>query len=600
MDNYPATYFIEKSSGTLGDALLAYGVSKFISHLLPPGQGIDVRLTDRGSTYVIQLEGINRLPAEWINDLSQPPSLLQYIGTPKTLSACPPFITPLDYEEKKKVRDSYWEWRNDLSTEDKRRVNDLAREQGIQEPDPHLPLWILINTQKAIKSYNKLVVTWHAHREYYPQLAHLILILFGSFPNPVEQTFEGWQRLAEEAGIDAAAEETATQIINPGLGKGGHQFKAHKLTEKNLNAFWLTEYLRYVGLFEAGMPVVIQGSKDRKTYVPLPCDMKWQTVQTVLPGYRRSLWGSTAVKSDILAVLRYMHVYLDDWIEAQEDADTPPWAKSQPGDHASAIAVAFYKDMGSSHAMMDMSLLALPRWMPDPRTKEEVNQYLSLIDEHLNIIRNLDEKRGEEFAMLRLYRRFLTSGDLRDFLEFCARLGALAMSLLNNNDVRERSRARVFNLATVERIIMMTGDLSYYEIFQVEGFQRIANAIRHTTYLPQFFKSRGQAGEYQPEYGLGHKLLQSAVRPSSFMKELGEFVHRYQAETLRKMEHPRNPANKGQPRRSTISAEDLADIAQLVDVYGSNTVAALLVAAGYSRSSRQKSEEEPTELEAAE
>ena len=77
--SYPTIYYVEKTTGTFGDALLAYGVASFLWDLLPPGSGLDLRLSDMGSAYVIQIEGADGISEEWIPD--GPPPLLNYIST---------------------------------------------------------------------------------------------------------------------------------------------------------------------------------------------------------------------------------------------------------------------------------------------------------------------------------------------------------------------------------------------------------------------------------------------------------------------------------------------------------------------------------------
>ena len=593
---YPSVYYVDKASGTIGDVLLAYGVTEWLSGLLPKGRGIGIRLSDRGGAFEIRLEGLDGIPEEWVTTAPQP-DLLKYLGTPKTIEKCPPGVPLVDYQAEREQQAHYWEAFRQLSAEDRRRADEVLHEQGIKRPHPDLPVWILINTQKAISSYNKLVVTWYEHRDVYPRLADLMLRLFGAFPNPVEAIVEEWAALVQEAGLAISGQETAVQILNPQLAKGVNRPKAQKLLEQNLKSFWLLEFLRYVGLYRAGIPIMVQGSSDRKTYVPLPHEMIWSSTDRILRDYRAAMRASTAIKSDILAVLRYMNVYLTDWRDAQQDSEPLfAWAISQPGNHASGIAAVFYKDMGSAHAVLDMSVLKLPRWMPDPRDVADAEEYLALLREHQIIIASLEEARSDENTLLRTYRRFLTTGDLRVFFDFCAGLGALAMSLLNSNDARERRRARLFSLTTIERMIAMREDLSYYEIFQNEGFRRVAAAIRHATFYPQWNQSKGRETEYKPEYGLGQKLRQQAPYPDKFLAELAAFAQRYQAETLRKMEHPLVSA-KGQARRPTLSEEDLADIAALVDQYGSEVVCELLVAAGYSWPRRYEAESEEASAE---
>jgi len=121
------------------------------------------------------------------------------------------------------------------------------------------------------------------------------------------------------------------------MGKGSHYSKATRVSEGNLEGFWLLEYLRFAGLYAAGVSLVVQGSKDRKIYLPLPNRMTWdRATEHILSDYRAQMYSSTAIKLDVLAALRYMHIYLKHWLDAQDSDDDFGWGTGQPGDHARA------------------------------------------------------------------------------------------------------------------------------------------------------------------------------------------------------------------------------------------------------------------------
>ena len=112
------------------------------------------------------------------------------------------------------------------------------------------------------------------------------------------------------------------------------------------------------------------------------------------------------------------------------------------------------------------------------------------------------------------------------------------------------------------------------------GFQNIAAAIRRSTVIPQYFKAKGQKGPYDVRYGLGAELLRQAAYPDRFIQTLSEFLHDYNRETMQIFER-----YKGNPpvRRSRVTTEDIQQVVDLIDTYGSQTVASLLVAFGYAR-----------------
>ena len=134
-------------------------------------------------------------------------------------------------------------------------------------------------------------------------------------------------------------------------------------------------------------------------------------------------------------------------------------------------------------------------------------------------------------------------------------------------------------------------------ILDSPGFQHIAAAIRRSTVIPQYFKGKGQRGPYDIRYGLGAELLRRAAYPDRSIQALSGFLHDYNRETMQIFER-----YKGNPpvRRSQITTDDVQQVVELIDEYGSQTVANLLVAFGYAREPREaeeKSEQSETKEE---
>jgi len=117
-------------------------------------------------------------------------------------------------------------------------------------------------------------------------------------------------------------------------------------------------------------------------------------------------------------------------------------------------------------------------------------------------------------------------------------------------------------------------------ILESEGFQNIAYAIRQSTVTAQYRKQQGDR-KYDVRYGLGQELARKAIYPDSFIATLSDFLHKYNAENAQVME------NRAGPYRRSIKTTDIDDIVRLIDEYGSETVANLLIAYGYARAPRE-------------
>ncbi len=114
-------------------------------------------------------------------------------------------------------------------------------------------------------------------------------------------------------------------------------------------------------------------------------------------------------------------------------------------------------------------------------------------------------------------------------------------------------------------------------IVKNDGFQNVAYAIRYSTVIPQSRKARGQDSLYEVRYGLGAELKRKATVRDEFIVALSEFMQSYNQENSQKLE------STGQQMRRNLRTTDIEEIVRLVDEYGSEVVANLLIAYGYAR-----------------
>ena len=128
---------------------------------------------------------------------------------------------------------------------------------------------------------------------------------------------------------------------------------------------------------------------------------------------------------------------------------------------------------------------------------------------------------------------------------------------------------------------MSTDQKQYSPILQDEGFRNVANAIRSSTLIPIYQPTP----LYTVRFGLGQDLNRKAQYKDDFIQALSQFMLDYNDETLR----VRNRTNR--QMRKLITAQDIESVVGLVDEYGARTVCNLLVAFGYARDPRDKSEE---------
>ena len=590
---YGSTYYIDKTTDTFADVLLAYGVASLLERLLQGNVGeATVRVRDDGSVYTIALEdpieeGFEDL--SWFCDLP-------FIHTS---SKKPPDGWPgeiVEYETERERRTAYFQAREKLSPEARRSgatLDEYPELAAVLAFAPRFDWDVLaqINQMGAISTYTQVLTAWHESCICFPDLLRLLLALFASTPNDVLKARAIWKAMKKQNKLKAKDTVTPVQVLNPGMGKGINRLKAdgaHHLG--NPDSFWPLEFLKFWGMRRAGVPRIVQtpkptggrGPRDRKTYVLRPVNITLDTHDRVYRVFNKGMWASTAVKMDVLATLRYTDAFLDQWLAGQL-ADVR-WGE-KPGDHVDGMAMAFYKDMGNAVSVLNLSEIALPRWMK-VETPEHGRAYRALIEEHRRITDSLQERNGDEYRLLQYYRDFLSGSDLTAFFAFTGGYAALVISRLERGQWAPR-----FTTTNLE-VLIMEQDRKLEPILKSPGFQHVAAAIRRSTVIPQYFKGRGDKGPYEVRYGLGADLLRQAAYPDQFIQVLSTFLHDYNRETAQVHER-----HKGNPpvRRAQVTTEDIEQVVSLVDEYGSKTVGNLLVAFGYARE-RQEQEPEVAEV----
>jgi hypothetical protein len=580
-----STFYVDKTTDTFADVLLAYGVAALLDRLLRDNVGKrKVRVKDAGSVYAIELETPIRddhADIPWFCDL---PFL--EAGRKKPPEDWPARV--VDYNEERDRRSRYFDARKQLPKEARRpgatvdEFPELAEVHAL-EPRPDYDILAQIYQLSGIYAYSHVLNNWFKCRGCFSQLLQLMLDLFATTPNDVDGALDAWRELKDEHELDISRrKDTATlvQILNPSMGKGFNRPKADRADLlQNPNDFWPLEFLKFWGMRMAGLPRFVRGGGDRKTYVLRPRNITLETLAQVYEPFNKVMWPSTPIKMDVLAALRYTDVFLEQWLAGQlEDVRFG----QQPGDHVSGLAVAFYKDMGQASTMLNLAEINVPQWMV-VETPEQAQAYRALLEEHRRVVTSLDEGRGDQYRLLQLYRDFLSGRILDPFFEFSAGYAGLTMSRMERGQWAPR-----FTTTNLE-VLIMTTDEKLTPILENAGFQNIATAIRRSTVIPQYFKARGKKGPYDVRYGLGNDLLRRAAYPEEFIQALSEFLHDYNRETAQI-----NERYKGNPpvRRATVTTDDIQQVVALIDEYGAPTVANMLVAFGYAREPRKQEQSE--------
>ncbi len=571
MDEY-RHFYVDKSSQTFADTLVAFGLARIVDELLREQTrgGRDILIQDKGPYY--QLTCTPALERRTV-EASHGVFPIRVIATAKNRGGLPadlPSDLMVDYDQERE------------------RVNLFfaARKAGgngnalPERPHPHWDIFRAINSPGGpLIGYNSLVLDWWTIRQAHPQVLLLLLDLYSSTPNDYETAESQWKALDKAYGWGIKARATCQQLYNPDQGKGQNRSKADALSIGNLDALWLTEWLKAVGFYEAALTRQMRGVKDRKTFVVAPRELTFSENRAVMERFVQTMQVSeTATRFDILAALRYARALLEHF-------------SAEPGGLARLLGLqqlkkrvvagfhtAFYKDLGNATATMNLAFVALPGWI-EVRSREEVDLYIALLSELELFVRQFDERNSDAFTLLQYLRDFVSGDDLDAFFRFTNAFPAYLMGQLERNKF-----ARRLSTEFIERLVMST-EKRLSRILESQGFKNIAYAIRQSTVTAQYRKKQGDR-KYDVRYGLGQELARKARYPDSFIAALSDFLHKYNAENAQVME------TRSGPYRRSVKTTDIDEIVALIDEFGSETVANLLIAYGYAR--------EPYEAEASE
>lgn len=584
---YQQTYYVDKLSNTPGDVLAANGLARIFRSILDqPGYNGSKRieLRDEGNTYAIKLP--SSLTTEML-ERCQFFFAIEFIRTPKNATKQPKITKPFDYEAHKEQVSKFFELRR---SQPKEVLNDpthpIYQQLAGLSPNPNWPLVQAVNQMSAISTFNELINRWEDNAGQFPTMLKLLLLMTSTTPNQVEMAETEWQKGVKSGLFMGKLDATALQLFNPACGKGQNNLKSSGLAIGNLNSFWLMEYLKYVGAFEAAAPRLISNpknprAKDRKLYVLAAKHIETETSITVWREFQQSFRSNTSVKMDIEAALIYTVAFLD---RSQAQAESNLFFELEgngPENYVSGLWSVFYKDLGNSSAVMNISFIGLPGWIKQVETGEDVAQYKAIITEHRGLFGQLQEDRAEEYSMLLTYRDFVSGQDLTALYDFCADYGHFYMTTIDR-DYDRRGRYLRLPTTTNLEVIMANQDPNLLEIVQNEGFQQVAYALRQSTVVLQRNKALNQERLYEPRYGLIQDLKRKGQYKKEFAEALTDFVSTYNLETIQVFE--RKKGFKGEDaklfQRWIVGPEHLNAVMGLVEKWGSGLICNLLAAYG--------------------
>lgn len=556
------TFFVDKTNQTFSDELVAFGWMRVLTDLherqqTPSGvmlrdDGMYYRITCVSPVQTETIEGLRDQPI-WFGDA---PVIATVKNTDKLPSDVPRRVS---YEHERERVNLYYAAR------------EKAQDKNSQLPEvhQHWDIFRAINPA-ALPGYNGLLVDFWKARTALPEIIELLMRLFSQTPNDVEGAALAWKQIDSHYGYKIGAWTTCQQIYNPEQGKGQNRGKANGLSIGNLDGFWLLEWLKLIGFYEAALTRQVRGAKDRKTFVVVPRELTFAENSVILKRFSATMqYAETSTKFDILAAIRYLQTALDYFNEQPERRNRLLDARNVKKKLVGGFHTAFYKDLGNAVATMNASFIALPGWV-EITSPDDVRVFKEMLGELEKLVRQFDESHSDAFNLLQDLRDFVSGDDLTAFFRFTNAFPSYYMGK------REQGKyAYALSTEFIERLIMST-EQPLSEILESPGFQNIAYAIRQSTVTAQYRKKQGER-KYDVRYGLGQELARKARYKDEFIAALSDFLFKYNAENAQVME------TRSGPYRRSVKTTDIDEIVQLIDRFGSQTVANLLIAYGYAR-----------------
>lgn len=590
---YKDRYFVGKRTGTFTDVLVAYGLAAILDEVLAQDKGRFARrrvwLRDAGPYYTVELS--EPLRPEWVEGCQFFRGPAPFLITGSTQPGdVPPDTDTRDVDKTWDSVRAFNALRSQLLDEGLRGT-DLERQLEDSKPPHDWPVVALVGDYRmqAQGIYNQAAAQWALTRDHFTLNLQTILEICATPDADLATIGQEWDKQVKVEGVKR--DLTASQLFNPHQGKGQNRPKANALKMDNIkDNFWLWEYLKAAGLWLCAAPRTVVGDNDRKTYVLAPLNITLSAHKEVFQDFAGRIWNerrgdTTAIKMDIIAGLLYTEVLLEHSEAAQQDDldfDVVGLDDHGPEDVVAGFHVAQYKLLSrNAYTVTNLTFLGLPAWTGQAQSRAEVLQMKEVIEEHLNVIRGIDENRSDGYNLLLRYRDFVAGGKWDAFFGFAVGYSHYLMRDLHEATRQNRRfRARAFTVRNLEELMMRTNK-PLSPILQSEGFKNIARAIRLSTITLQYL-GRKQS-PYEIRYGLAQELQRKAVDDREFAKALGAFIQSFNAENARIAER-----ETGAWRRKDVTTTDLEQVMQLTDDYGAETVCHLLVAYGYARDPKEE------------
>lgn len=548
------SYAVPKRTLTYADTLHAVGLASLLEELT----GSDVRLLEQGDSFV--LEGKEPPDIDTCPDIGPGyPFIYQ-----KADDKAPPGWV-VDYDREKEKNAQLREFRKATGKKRGKLLQSLM-EQGMDEPPSPVPEYQLALFLASMRK------GWSADKQLYRWLQE------------DRRRTAAWVFASLNDGNRFAGdspEVTNSQVFNPISGKGVHRPKPDSTTPASISGATIdpfAEWMKFRGAYRAMLPY--RSGDDFKVFVIEPADIRLSALTALHKDLRAlNLWGG--VRLDFETLLR-----LTEFLIRRSDVmgKEIPLAGRNPRRVIRGLHQAYFQSLGTAAALMNYSFTALPSWFTI-KDREDANDYLNLINSFVGIkeldgitgcLRSLNEDHSSDIPVLQHFRKWLMTGDKKDFLEFCHKFALHVMERMGRDEW-------VKTISTGTLNILFGKGYNMQKIINAKGFQSMAKAIRNATiYALTAQKQKQRIREVH--FGLAQKWKQKIKGgDSEFVAALGDFVQQYNWESENIDLNNVKTAGHTAWKQHKVLTSELDEVIGLINEQGAELVGMLLLAYGYAR-----------------
>ncbi|WP_207714486.1 hypothetical protein [Scytonema sp. UIC 10036] len=572
------------------DTFLMLGLARLAEYaLLKTKQKSSIQLIDRDTAYILQFkQPINIEPITKIRYTDPFPVVK---GKNTDTSKIPQDVEIFDTVEQSKTRKLY----RDFLFQQRGKIENS--EEAPKPPDSRTQNGVFLTQMRCDRNHNDLWIdSWELQENY----GALIAALFEGFSQEdggVETVTKIFQK---NTACKLPSKASAVKVYLPTSVQGVNRIKADSNQFDPRKADWLSLWLIATGLFHYGIAERVKISDrvfDWRVVALQPHDIQFQDYCSVIKKllvYNPPGGGHGIARFDAELVLRFCQELLNHHSvskeigepeKSEDDFDDFDISAKSVNKFVSNFAGTNFGSKGQVYGIKELFSLGLPAWI-HPHSKDELYEYLNILEEHLRIVRFLSIDEGNS-ELLAAYRDFITGNDLYQFFRFQASYADYITKKLADG----KSRVCLFSKQGIDIMLrnlssksrQNDSDWSLTEITTDAGFLNIAKAINSATiYAGTIPDKEGKSKEtgWERIYGLAQRLSSQSGSKKDFIIEISAFLASYENENLRIDEELRK---QKKPRRIWTTKDDLDRLINLIEKHGSSLVANLLIAYGYAK-----------------